>query len=418
MTSRERIRKAINHQQTDRIPLDLGSTLATGIQASTYAKLREALGLKERPVRVIEPYQILAEVERDVREKLGVDAIGVWLLTTFFGFKNENWKSWRLFDGTKVLVPEKFTTTQNKDGSIYLYPDGDTSAPPSGKMPQGGYYFDAIVRQQPLHGQRLDPEEWVREQHTVFSEEELRHLEKTAATLYNNTDLSLVGGFLAAASLGDVALVPAPSVRHPKGIRDPQLWYMAYLEHPHYVKDIFQLQCEIALKNLELAYQAVGGKIDAILLSGTDFGAQQGPFISPDMYREFFKPFHKKMNDWVHEHTPWKTFYHTCGSIVAFLDDFVEVGVDILNPVQCSAKGMDPAELKEKYGDKFVFWGGGVDTQRTLPFGRPDEVREEVKERCRIFGKGGGYVFSPIHNIQSRVPVENLVAMFQALREL
>jgi len=416
--SRERIRKVINHQETDRIPLDLGSTPVTGIQASTYAKLRKALRLKDQPVKVIEPYQMLAEVEIDVIEKLGVDTIGLWLPTTLFGFKNESWKPWKLFDDTRVLVPEKFITTEDEEGNIYLYPQGDTSVPPSGKIPKGGYYFDAIVRQQPIDQVSLNPKEWVKQQYSVFSEEELRYLEEKASILYKSTDLSIVGGFLGAASFGDIALVPGLSVKHPKGIRDPKLWYMAHIDHPEYIKGIFELQCEIALKNLKLSYEAVGDKIDVIMLSGTDFGTQNGPFISPDMYREFYKPFHKKINDWVHQHTPWKTFYHSCGSVVAFLDDFVEAGVDILNPVQTSAKDMDPKMLKEKYGDKLVFWGGGVDTQKTLPFGTEEEVKKEVKERCLIFRKGGGYVFSTIHNIQSKVPINNLIAMFQVIREL
>jgi len=416
MTSRERIKKSINHQTPDRIPLDLGSTLVTGIQASTYAKLRNALGLKDRPVKVVEPYQMLAEVEQEVIEKIGVDTIGLWPLTTLFGFKNENWKPWRLFDGTKVLVPEKFITTKDEEGNIYLYPQGDTTVSPSGKMPKGGYYFDAIVRQEPIDDKKLDPEEWVKQQYSVFSEEQLRYLEKTADSLYKSTDLSIVGEFVDA-SFGDLALVPGLGIKRPKGIRDPILWYMAHIEHPDYIKGIFELQCEIALKNLELSYQAVGNKIDVIVLSGADFGAQNGPYISPDMYRELYKPFHKKINDWVHQNTPWKTFYHTCGSVVAFLDDLVEAGVDILNPVQTSAKDMNPKMLKEKYGDKLVFWGGGVDTQRTLPFGTPEEVGKEVTERCRIFGEGGGYVFTTIHNIQSKVPIENLMAMFQTVRE-
>ncbi|GAH20599.1 unnamed protein product, partial [marine sediment metagenome] len=188
-------------------------------------------------------------------------------------------------------------------------------------------------------------------------------------------------------------------------------------EYPDYIKGIFELQCEIALKNLKLSYEAVGNKIDVIMVSGTDFGTQNAPFISPDMYREFYKPFHKRINDWIHKNTSWKTFYHTCGSIAVFLDDFVEVGVDILNPVQTSAKDMDPKILKERYGDKLVFWGGGVDTQKTLPFGTPEDVIKEVNERCQIFGKGGGFVFNTIHNIQSKVPIENIMAMFQAVKE-
>jgi len=416
MSPRERVRKAISHQEADRIPVDLGSTLVTGIQASTYAKLRRALGLKDEPVKIADPFQMLSYVEMEVIERLGIDTIGLWLPTTIFGFKREGWKPWRLFDGTKVMVPEKFNTTTDEKGNIYLYPEGDTSAPPSGKMPQGGYYFDVIVRQEAIDEEKLDPEEWVQQQYSVFSEEELKYLERTADALYKNTELSIVGEFVDA-GFGDIALVPAPMVRYPKGIRDPQRWIIAHLEHPEYIKGIFELQCEIALKNLELSYEAVGDKIDVIMVSGTDFGTQSGPFISPDMYREIYKPFHKRINDWIHKNTSWKTFYHSCGSIVAFLDDFVEAGVDILNPVQTSAKDMDPKMLKERYGDKLVFWGGGVDTQRTLPFGSPEEVRRQVSERCRIFGKGGGYVFSAIHNIQQKVPIENLMAMFEAVRE-
>ena len=161
----------------------------------------------------------------------------------------------------------------------------------------------------------------------------------------------------------------------------------------------------------------MGNKIDVIMVSGTDFGTQNASFISPDMYREFYKPFHKRINDWIHKNTSWKTFYHSCCSIVLFLDDFVEAGVDILNPVQTLAKDMDPKILKERYGDKLVFWGGGVDTQRTLPFGTPEEVRREVKEHCRIFGKDGGFVFNTVYNFQSKVPIENIMAMFQTVKE-
>lgn len=416
MSPRERVKKAIDHEEADRIPLDLGSTLVTGIQASTYARLRKALGLRDKPVKIADPFQMLSYVEPEMIEKLGIDTVGLWLPTTTFGFKRENWKPWRLFDGTEVMVPGKFNTTEGDEGNIYLYPGGDTSAPASGKMPQGGYYFDVIVRQEPIDEKRLDPEEWVRQQYSVFSEEDLRYLEEKVNTLYKNTQFSIIGEFVDA-GFGDIALVPGPAIKHPRGIRDPQRWIMAHIEHADYIKGIFELQCEIALKNLELSYEAVGERIDVIFVSGTDFGTQNGPFISPDMYREIYKPYHKRINDWIHKNTSWKTFYHTCGSIIPLLDEFVEAGVDILNPVQTSAKGMYPKTLKEGYGDKLVFWGGGVDTQRTLPFGSPEEVRREVIERCRIFGKGGGYVFSAIHNIQQKVPMENLVAMFETLRE-
>jgi uroporphyrinogen-III decarboxylase len=157
--------------------------------------------------------------------------------------------------------------------------------------------------------------------------------------------------------------------------------------------------------------------VTAVYLTGTDFGMQTGPFVSPKTYRQLYQPFHRRLNDWIHDHTSWKTFIHSCGSIVALLDDFIEAGFDIVNPVQCSAADMDPRELKRRFGDRVIFWGGGVDTQRTLPFGTPDQVRAEVRDRIRAFGPGGGFVFNPIHNVQPQTPVENLQAMFQALQE-
>jgi hypothetical protein len=359
---------------------------------------------------------MLGEVDMEVIKKLGIDTVGLWLPTNVFGFKNERWKPWKLFDDTKVLVPEKFTTKKDDEGNIYLYPQGDNSVPPCAKMPREGYYFDLLVRQETFDERNLNPEDWVNQQYSIFSEERLRYLENRADELYKSTDLCIIGEFIDA-SFGDISMVPGPAIKNPKGIRDPVRWITAHIEYPDYIKRIFALQCEIALKNLKLSYEAVGNKIDVIMVSGTDFGTQNAPFISLDMYREFYKPFHKRINDWIHKNTPWKTFYHSCGSIALFLDDFVEVGVDILNPVQTSAKDMDPKMLKERYGDKLVFWGGGVDTQRTLPFGTPEEVIKEVNERCQIFGKDGGFVFNTIHNIQSKVPIENLMTMFRIVKE-
>jgi len=143
---------------------------------------------------------------------------------------------------------------------------------------------------------------------------------------------------------------------------------------------------------------------------------QTGPFISPGTYRDLYQPFHRRINDWIHSHTSWKTFIHSCGSVVALIEDFIEAGFDILNPVQTSAAGMDPAALKARFGDAIVFWGGGVDTQHTLPFGSPDEVRREVRARIEAFAPGGGFVFNPVHNVQPQTPVENLIAMVEELR--
>jgi hypothetical protein len=416
MTSRERVRKALNHEVPDRVPLDLDSSVVTGISASAYGRLRPALGFEPKPVKVWEPVQMLGEVDLEVKEALGVDVVGLDRLSTSFGFPNENWKPWHPLHGTEVLVSEHFVATETDGGDILIHPEGDRSAPPSGRMPKDGFYFDAIVRQEPIDWDHLDPEEWVRDTFSVYPDSYLEYLKRAADDLYRNTPFSLLG-HCAGGSIGDIALVPAPGCKHPRGIRDPQDWYVAHASHPEYIRAIFELQCEIALQNLKLYREAVGDRIDAMFVSGTDFGTQRGPFISPRMYRELYKPFHRKLNDWIHANTSWKTFYHCCGSAVAFLDDFVEAGVDVLNPVQTSAEGMDPTTLKEKYGDRLVFWGGGVDTQRTLQFGSPDEVRREVRERLETFGRGGGYVFNTVHNIQHGTPPENMLALFETVKE-
>jgi uroporphyrinogen-III decarboxylase len=171
----------------------------------------------------------------------------------------------------------------------------------------------------------------------------------------------------------------------------------------------------VALKNAKLFYQACGDKIQVMQISGTDFGTQRAPIMSNEAFNTFYKPYYKKVNDWIHQNTKWKTFYHTCGSIVGLLPEFYAAGIDILNPVQCSANGMDPKTLKEKWGKKFVFWGGGVNTQQTLPFGTPEDVYKEVTERLSIFAPGGGFVFNSIHNIQGPTPVKNILAIFNAI---
>lgn len=254
------------------------------------------------------------------------------------------------------------------------------------------------------------------EEFAPLSDEELEHFRRQSEALYHNTDLAIVANF-GGTSFGDIALVPAPWLKHPKGIRDVEEWYVSLIMRKGYIYDVFEGQCEIALGNLELIRQAVGDRVDVIFVTGTDFGTQNGPFLSQELYRELFKPFHHRVNNWVHAHTPWKTFIHTCGGVEPLIEDFIEAGFDILNPVQCSAAGMDPQVLKQKYGDRLVFWGGGVDTQRTLPFGTPEEVQREVRKRLEIFGRDGGYVFNPIHNVQANTPVENLVAMFETVRE-
>ncbi len=417
MNSRERVNMTLNHKQPDKVPLDLGGSTVTGMHVSSVYILRQALGLDEpgTPVKVIDPYQMLGEIKPDLREALGVDVISLSPRKNIFGFENKDWKNWETFDGTPVLVPGKFNTEPNEDGDLLMYPGGDKSAPASARMPEGGYYFDSIIRQEPIDDDKLDIEDNL-EEYNPITEDELEYFKNEAERLYNETDKAIFADF-GGTSFGDIAFVPGPCLKHPKGIRDIEEWYISTISRRDYVYKVFEKQCEIAMENLKKAYDVVGNKISVIYISGTDFGMQTGPFISPKQYRDLYQPFHKTVNDWIHKHTEWKTFIHTCGSIIPLLDDLIESGFDILNPVQCSAKDMDPQTLKNKYGDKVVFWGGGVDTQKTLPFGTPEEIKEEVKKRIKIFGKNGGFVFNSIHNVQARTPIENLLALYETYKE-
>ena len=416
MDSRERVTLALSHQEPDRVPLDLGGSPVTGMHVSTVYALRQALGLDPpgTPVKVVEPFQMLGEIAPDLCEALGVDVIGLHSGVTMFGFKNEGWKPWRLFDGTPVLVPDGFNTEPDADGGIPMYPQGDRTAPPCARMPRGGFYFDAIDRQAPLDWKRLDPEDNL-EEFGLISDEELEYYRREAGRLYQ-TDKAILANF-GGTSFGDIALVPGLQLKYPKGVRGVKEWYMCHVIRPDYIQEVFDRQCEIALANLEKISRAVGNKVTAVFVTGTDFGTQMRPSMSNEAYRRLYKPFHKRINDWVHENTEWKTFIHSCGSIEPLIKEFIEAGFDILNPVQTSAANMDPRVLKRKYGDRITFWGGGVDTQRTLPFGTPDEVRREVLERIRVFAPDGGFVFNTIHNVQPRVPIENVLAMYEAVRE-
>ena len=413
MTSRERVERAIDHQKPDRIPLDLGSTPVTGMAASSVWKLRRALGLKDERIKVVEPYQMLGEIADDLKAVLGVDCIGLSSAKNLFGFENKDWKPWELFDGTPVLVPGSFNIEPEDNGDILMYPEGDRTATPSARMPKGGFYFDTIIRQLPIDEAKLRVEDNL-EEFQIITDKELEYYRRQAENLYKNTDYAIVGNF-GGTGFGDIALVPAPFLKHPMGIRDVEEWYISLVKRKEFLLELFDRQCRIALKNLKLIYQAVGDKISVVFVTGTDFGAQNGPFISPKLYRELFKPFHKQVNDWAHTNTRWKTFIHSCGGVEPLIEDFIDAGFDILNPVQVSAAGMELRQLKEKYGKRIVFWGGGVDTQRTLPFGTPQEVSREVGERPAMF-PDGGYVFNPVHNVQAGIPVANLLAIYSNVR--
>ncbi len=418
MTSRERVRKALNHEVTDRIPIDLGSTPVTSIHAIALKKLREKLALEEKPITLTDPLLLCGEVEKDVIDALQIDTVGVWGITNTVGIHNTNFKPWTLPDGTKTMVGGDFQYTVDEDGALYAYAGGDMSYPPSAKMPAGGYYFDPIVRQEDLDAKTdWDAKKDYEGMYRLLTDEELKACEDQAVDYFNNTQCSLVGRY-DWGGLGDAFHVPGPWMKEtPHGVRNMPDWLMTMCEDPDYISDFFAMQAEVAIDNLKLYKEAVGNKIDVIELSATDFAHQNGLMLSSNIFREVFKPHYKKMCSWIHENTDWKIFIHSCGAVTDILPDFIEAGFDILNPIQVSAKDMDASNLKEKFGKDITFWGGGCDPQKIMPYATAEEVYEETKKAAKILSKGGGFIGGNIHNVQPDVPVENLLAELQALKD-
>ena len=401
MSARERVLKTLNHEEPDRVPLDLGSTIMSGIMVHPLDRLRKHLGLENRPVKVYEVFQMLGEVELDLVDRLGIDVLPVEPLVQFFGLRREKWKSWKLWDGTDVRVPGQFNVEVDEEGDWLLHTEGDPKKPIEGRMPKDGFYFD-MASMTEAHMDYTPPtlEEVKKENH--LSNEELEFLAARAEMLRRRTDKALLLGCWDKVGLPQVGSIPD--------------FLCLLATDPGYVKDLSAVRTETALKNLEKFRIYLGDNIDILGLDGTDYGSQNNEMFSPELFEELYLPYFKEQNSWVHGHTKWKTWLHTCGSVTRIIPMLVESGLDILNPVQTSAAGMDPTWLKQEFGSKITFWGGGVDTQKTLPFARPEEVEREVAERIRVFAPGGGFVFNTIHNIQQGTPPENILAAYDTAR--
>jgi len=401
MTSRERVLTALRHEEPDRVPIDLGSTVMSGIMAHALVRLRDHLGLPRRPVKVYEVFQMLGEVETDLIDRLGVDILPVEPPVLFFGLRRENYKSWTLWDGTELHMPGQFQVERDNDGSYLLHDEGDLAQPVVARMPADGYYFDMPSMLECHDDFRPPPLGEVSKENHITAEE-LEFLQARTERLRSATDKALLLGCWGKVGLPAVGSIPD--------------FLMLMATEPGYVKDLFAVRTETALSNLEKLWSCLGDRVDIIGLDGSDYGSQRTELFSPDWFADLHVPYLQQQNDWIHANTSWKTWQHTCGSITRILPLLVDTHVDIVNPVQCSAAGMDPQWLKQTFGSKLVFWGGGVDTQRTLPFGTADEVAREVTERLRVFAPGGGYVFNPIHNVQHGTPPENILAAFDTAR--
>ena len=412
--SRDKVRSALNHRNTGSVPVDFGATAVTGIHCRIVEALRNYYGLEPRPVKIVDAFQMLGEVDAELAEKIGVDCIGIGGPKDIFDLDVTRMREQTTPWGQLVLVPEAMDLTPDAQGNVYVYAGGDKSYPPSAVMPKGCYFINAIERQHPIDEEQLNPEDNV-EEFGLLTEGDLAYYRSETDKAYQ-TGRAVVASF-GGTALGDVAFVPGMGLKQPKGIRSVVEWYMSTAMRQDYLHQVFEKEIDIAIANYEKLWVALGDKIEVVLTCGTDFGSQESQFCSIDTFRELWLPHYRRMNDWIHQHTTWKIFKHSCEAIIPILPGLIEAGFDIINPVQINAKDMDSRRLKEEFGSRLTFWGGGVDTQKILPFGTPDEIRRHVKEQCEILGRDGGFVFNAVHNIQANVPVENVVAMFDALKD-
>lgn len=415
MTSKQRVQSALNHRSPDYIPVDFGATSVTGIHCKVVEALRQHYGLDPHPVRVIEPFQMLGEIEEDLQEIMGIDCVPVFGRKNMFGIDETKLHAQTTPWGQKVMIASGIDLTTDKEGDVYIYAGGDRSYPPSAVMPSGCYFINATERQAYVNDDEISPEDNL-EEFGSLSDDDLLFFKK-AADRAAATGKAVVASF-GGTALGDIAFVPGMGLKNPKGIRNVAEWYMSTAMRRDYVQTVFEKQTDLSIANYQRLWDTVGDAVDVVFTCGTDFGTQDSQFCSAETFRELWFPHYKRMNDWIHQHTTWKVFKHCCGAILPLLPTMIEAGFDIINPVQINAKDMDPEMLKREFGHQVTFWGGGIDTQRILPNATPEEVREHVLQECEILGKNGGFVFNAIHNIQANAPIQNVVAMIETLREL
>ncbi len=398
MTSRERVRKILNFEEADRPAIDLGATRMTGMSAWTYQALKQALGIEGGTTRVYDLFQMLTEVEEPVLDALGCDFVMVPSDVLQYGLSRDGWKDFTFWDGQTFQVPAGFNPQVMENGDLLVGNEPGWTKPVA-RMPSGGRYFDAINVAN-LTGTfevpHLDEKDW-NVPGSIEDKVLERELELIKA-LYESTDR---------------ALVVTPPFRLPSGYGGLYQWGMKMALDPEHCKAYFTAQAEAQANRARQYLNVVGEYVEVVVLSGADYGTQDREAFRPDLFGECFVPGWKVVCDAVHEFANVKVWIHCCGSIPGLISFMSEAGVDCLNPVQWGAAGMDRQWMKETFGDRLAFWGGGINTQNTFPFGTPDEVRREAQECLEIFSPGGGYVVNPIHNVQADVPVENILALYE-----
>ncbi len=407
MTSRERVLAALNQQEPDRVPIDLSGHRSSGIAAMAYARLRDHLGLPKKPIRVYDPVQQLAIVDEDVLQRFQVDTIE---LGRAFAHEDKHWAEWTLPDGTPCLMPAWALPERDKGEWVIR---SQVSGRVIARMPENVWYFEQthwpFLEQDDLdHIEAVIPESmWTAIASPpgpiVAGPDGAQLLREGARRLRQQTDRAIIG------------LFGGNLLEFGQFLYRNDNFFMVLAGEPERAHRFLDKLVEMHLRNLDRFLSAVGEFIDVIVF-GDDLGMQSGPQVSPAMYREYFQPRERAMWQFVKQRVPHlKIMLHCCGGVRELLPGLIEAGLDAINPVQITCRGMDAAGLKRDFGRRLTFWGGGCDTRDILIKGTPAQVTEHVRQQVKVWQPGGGFVFQQVHNILADVPPANIVAMYDAV---
>ncbi|MCL5071286.1 MAG: hypothetical protein M1308_10390 [Actinobacteria bacterium] len=400
MTHRERIIAALNHKESDRVPVDLGSTESTGITWIVYNKLKKYFGIQTK-TQVFDLMQLIAKVERSVTKAVGSDAVSLLIEPKF-------WKDWEFKKDHVVEVPAKVNLKKLENGDMVTIDSGGAIL---SRLPKGGYYFDSVFHplknnnslsgiETPIVKEFFKSFDWPQ-----YNDENFSDLKFKAEKLSVETDYAIVGNLW-------VHLLASA-----QDLRGFENFMMDLIVNKKLAHKIFEKQLEAYIPRIDRYIEAVGKYVQIIQVND-DLGTQNSLQMSADLYREMVKPYHKRLWKHIKNKSKKPLLLHSCGSIFQLIPDLIEMEVDALNPIQVSAANMDTKKLKKEFGKDITFWGGGCDTQKVLPYGTEKDVREEVKRRVDDLSSGGGFVFCQVHNIQPDVPVKNILAMYETLIDI